>query len=494
MKKNIIANMIARFWSMLSNFLFIPLYIRYLGFDSYSIISFTLIIAGLMAILDAGLTATLSREFARSDNQIEDKLKIYRTLETCYIIVVAAGVLLLFLLSGLISTRWINNSSINHNHIALYIKIFSFDIGFQFLFRFYMGGLLGLEKQVKANIYQIAWAIVRNGLVVFVIMFSASLKLYFVWQSLSSVLFSVLLKIALEKDLYSKYTFKIRMNIESDVLKSVWKFALGMMLITIVNSLNTQMDKLAISKLISLNDLGYYTLAISLSHGITAVASPFSKALLPRFTSMYSKGNNMEASILFQRIGILLSVIVFSLFANMLFFGEQILFVWTGDIEISSQASIYLPLIAFSISMLALAIIPFSIAIANGYTRLNNLIGIVSIIITLPGYWIATKKFGAMGAAMVFCCVQSLTTLVYFYFINKKFIKTHIIKTIYTRLIIRPLLVSIFITFLIHLIPIHNVNNRLILLLWIGLSTIATLLLTTIASIPHKEIKNLFRT
>jgi hypothetical protein len=39
------------------------LYIHYLGFESFSIISFTLVIAGLMTVLDA-LTATLSREFA----------------------------------------------------------------------------------------------------------------------------------------------------------------------------------------------------------------------------------------------------------------------------------------------------------------------------------------------------------------------------------------------------------------------------------------------
>lgn len=51
-RKNIFANLIGKFWSLLSGFLFIPLYIKYLGFESYSVISFTLMIAGIMAILD----------------------------------------------------------------------------------------------------------------------------------------------------------------------------------------------------------------------------------------------------------------------------------------------------------------------------------------------------------------------------------------------------------------------------------------------------------
>lgn len=80
MKKNIIANLIGRFWGILSNFLFIPFYIKLLGFESYSIISFSLMIAGIMAVLDAGLTATLSREFARNDKNEEQKKKFLQHL------------------------------------------------------------------------------------------------------------------------------------------------------------------------------------------------------------------------------------------------------------------------------------------------------------------------------------------------------------------------------------------------------------------------------
>lgn len=41
-----------------------------------------------------------------------------------------------------------------------------------------MGGLLGLEKQVVANVYQISWSAVRNGLIIIPIVFIPSLKLF----------------------------------------------------------------------------------------------------------------------------------------------------------------------------------------------------------------------------------------------------------------------------------------------------------------------------
>ena len=87
-KKNIIANLAGRFWSIFSTFVFIPLYIKYLGFESYSIISFTLVLVGLMAFFDGGLTATLSREFARSDNSISDKKNVFNTIETSYLLII----------------------------------------------------------------------------------------------------------------------------------------------------------------------------------------------------------------------------------------------------------------------------------------------------------------------------------------------------------------------------------------------------------------------
>ena len=118
MKKNILANFIGRLWGILSTFLFIPLYIQYLGFESYSFISFTLIIAGLMAVLDAGLSATLSREFARIDTTHDEKIRIFRTLESSYFIIVIACIILVVSLSGIIADNWLKLNSFTPNIIA----------------------------------------------------------------------------------------------------------------------------------------------------------------------------------------------------------------------------------------------------------------------------------------------------------------------------------------------------------------------------------------
>ena len=491
MKKNIIANIAGRFWSILSNFAFIPLYIKYLGFESYSVISFTLMITGIMAVLDGGLTATLSREFARKDNTEADKYRIFRSLEAGYLLVVFLCIAIIFLASGYIGQHWISVKSFTPDQIALFLKIMSFEIGFQFLFRFYMGGLLGLEKQVEANMYQIAWGLFRNGLVLIAIYLYPSLQTFFLWQTISTIIFTLLIKFALQNKISSGSRFAFSLKIEKDVIQKVGKFAGGMMLIALVAALNTQLDKVTISKLLSLENLGYYTLAISVSQGLIILTNPISTALLPRFTAHYSSSEKQHASELFGKVSIGVSVLIFSLMVNMAFFSSDLIWIWTGNQDIAEKTYKLVPIVAFAYSMIAIQMLPYNIAIANGYTKLNNILGLLSLGITIPGYYIATKTYGAIGAAAVFCFVQTVTTIIYLYFINKKFLDFAFFKEVFLKQFLLPLMVTAGIGALLYFIPNYFNGNRVLDLMWIGFCTLTTLSVSIFIFVPKSEIKNI---
>lgn len=487
MIRNIIANFIGRFWSVLSNFLFIPLYIQLLGFESYSIISFGLVIAGLLAVLDSGLTATLSREFARSDQSLQEKERTFKTLETLYFIIATLSILIVVVFSGLIASDWVTSDSYTSKEISLFIKIIGFDVGFQLLIRFYLGGFLGLEKQIKSNLLQVAWGITRNGLVVLALLIHPSLKMFFVWQALSTIMFGFISGSMLRKEIRGAYLIGIN-KIEKRILSRIWKFAGGMLLISLVAALNTQMDKLAISKLLPIESLGYYTLAVSLSMGILVVVNPISVATLPRLTSLFTGKLLTEAKNLYNKINNIVSLLVFSLMVNIFYFSFELIWIWTGNLDIAAQSHNLLSYISIGVSFLALQIIPYNIAIANGYTKLNNIIGILSLIVTLPGYWFMTARFGAIGAAYVFSIVQVAITIIYLYFINKIFFQSANLIKIFIKPVLLPLLVTFVIAYLFTFIPDFFINSRLYTLAWIGLSTILTFTITLLILIPHAEI------
>ena len=485
MIKNIIANYIGRFWSILSNFLFIPLYIHFLGLESYSIISFSLVVTGIMAILDAGLTATLSREFALKTNNGKIKLSILSTLEICYLSIAIIIILIMFLFSGGIAHHWLHLDSIDPSKVAIDLKIIGIGIAFQLLANFYMGGLLGLEHQVKANIYQIIWGIVKNGLVVIPIIFFPSLEIFFIWQTISTIVYVVFLRKSLGISLNSDFSFFVFPKFEITILERVWKFAGGMFLISIVAGLNTQMDKLAISKLLSIELLGYYTLAVSVAQGLVILINPISTAILPRFTFLYSEDRKQDATDLFHKIFLIVSILIFSFAGNIIFNAKGILWIWTGNLKLASGGYLYIPFLVIGMSMLALQVIPYTIAIANGYTKLNNYLGVLSLVITIPGYWIMVSIFGAIGAAITWAIIQVVLTPIYLYYINKYFLFKRSVL-IFLKDSLLPLLVSLLISFLLSRNKFFS-DNRLYQMIWIGGSTLLTLLLCVITLLDKSE-------
>lgn len=444
-------------------------------------------IAGIMAILDGGLTATLSREFARKDTNEKEKNKIFSTLETCYLIIVVLTIAIVFFSSSFIANHWINVKHFSPDQISYFIKIISFEIGFQLLFRFYSGGLLGLEKQVEANMYQVGWGITRNAMILIPLLYYPRLDVFFIWQAVATFIFTIIIKLSLQKKLGQKLG-AFSLKIDKRVLHNVGKFAGGMMLIALVSALNTQLDKITISKLLSLDNLGYYTLAVSLSQGLIILVNPITTALLPRLTAHYSFGEKEKASSIFRETSILISVVIFSIMLTMAFFAKDLVWIWTGDLKIAEKTYLLVPIVLFSYCMIALQMLPYHVAIANGSTKINNVLGILSIIITIPGYLIFTEKYGAIGAASVFCVVQTSTTFVYFFYINKSFLDLKFFKDILLNRFILPLFVAATVVFLFKLIPNIFQHNRILDLLWIGLCLCLTLIITLPIFVSLKKI------
>jgi O-antigen/teichoic acid export membrane protein len=87
-RRNILANMIARAWGVISVYLFVPLYLRFLGIEAYGIVGFYSTLLAVLAFADMGFTATLNREMARLSVRKDAAAEmgdLLRTYESAYI-------------------------------------------------------------------------------------------------------------------------------------------------------------------------------------------------------------------------------------------------------------------------------------------------------------------------------------------------------------------------------------------------------------------------
>jgi hypothetical protein len=119
-------------------------------------------------------------------------------------------------------------------------------------------------------------------------------------------------------------------------------------------------------------------------------------------------------------------------------------------------------------------------------------LGIISLLVTIPGYWYATKYFGAIGAAFLYSAVQATITLIYIYFINKKFLHCKLYDIILKGLLF-PLVVAVLVSYLFSLIPNQFINNRMVTLIWIGFFTMLTLITSCLILLPYKELKRFLK-
>lgn len=422
MTKNIVANIVGKFWSLISNFLFIPLYIGILGTENYSIIAFSLIVVSLVTILDLGLSATISREMARSDVSDAERYRALKAFEKVYVAIILGCAVVGLIASDYLANTFIRDTAIDRNLIALCLRIVAVEAALQIVFRFYVNALMGLERQVEANAFNVAWGIARNGFAIGAIALWPTLTVFFAWQLLATLTLLIWVRGRLGGVVkpWRPETLKFA---DWDALRRIGVFAGGMFALSMMAFINTQLDRIVLSNLLNIKHLGYYTIAVSVGTGLLAVSSPFLAAIQPKLTRLFSSARDAEAGSLYIAVSTLVAVLVFPLAAVIGFNGESVVLTWTGNPEVAHHTASIIPWIVAAYALLSMSSMAFGVAMANGVTRYNNLIGLCTLVVSIPGYWLVISRYGTVGAAALYFAIQFGVSLVYHIIIDHKFLR-----------------------------------------------------------------------
>ena len=157
----------------------------------------------------------------------------------------------------------------------------------------YIGGLLGLQKQVLTNSLQIGWSALRGiGAILVLWLISPTILAFAYWQLLSNIVYCLTARTAVWRTISLGET---RPQFRWAVLSNTWRYAAGMVGMTLLSTLVTQTDKLAVSKMLPLETFGYYMVAVSLSQAPRMLASPIAVAVFPRFTGLVATGDQSSS-------------------------------------------------------------------------------------------------------------------------------------------------------------------------------------------------------
>jgi len=406
-RRNTIANYVGSICIAILNFIFIPLYIKYLGIESYGLIGFSVSLSMLLRLADLGLSSTLCREFARYSSLQEPAIKMRSLLKTLQIIYWGISFIvggLIIIISPFIAGHWINAGSLGIARVQKAVVLMGLTAVLQGPTSLYSSGIFGLQKHVLGNSLNIALVAVRSGgAVLALILLSPSITTFFVYQLIVALIGGVAIGIILWDLLPKTHTPSY---FSFSQLKTVWRFAAGMSINSVLWLVLTQLDKIILIKMLPLQMFGYYSLASAAALATSYLSTPLFTTFLPRYTQLYSLGDNESLRKTYRLSCRLNAFIIAPTIVLLAFFSQAALLIWTRNPVIARQTYMILSLLVIGYGLNQIASLPYALQVASGWIKLSVYTNMVAVIVIVPTLVIATHLFGAMGACAVWIALN----------------------------------------------------------------------------------------
>ena len=449
---------------------FVPMYIKYLGVEAYGLIGVYAILQAWMTMLDMGMTPTITREMARYKAGAVSAESILDLLRSVEWICAGLGLLIIgvfWLFSPMLAGSWLKLGKISIHVVTQAIFIMGFVVATRLWEEIYKGAIRGMQQQVWLNIAQAMLATLRwAGALCIIIWVSPTIQAFFIWQGFISLISVLVYSIKT----YQRIPHSFRSGQFSLIaIKGVGNFAGGMATITLLSLLLTQVDKLLLSGLLSLEQFGYYALAGLVASGLAQLISPINAAIYPRFTELVTNHENVNLIKTYHDSCQLMAAIIIPPALVLSAFAKPILLLWTGNQELTNAVSPILSLLVLGTLLNGFMNVPYMLQLAHGWTGFAVRMNLVAIAIIVPAVLLIVPRYGAIGAAWVWIALNAGYVLIGIHFMYKRLLteqKWHW----YWQSVASPLAAGAVVAFgLAYLLPtFQNHLNTVIVLVSVG--------------------------
>jgi len=391
---------------------FVPFYIQLMGIESYGIVGVYTSLIGILTILDLGLSQAMNREMARLSHDKQNGSLMANTaytLEVIYWIVAVVVGCVVATLAVPIADYWLNPDQLTRDDLRLAIQIMGLVIALRWPVSFYMGGLNGLQRQVLLNVLLSVVATLQGVGALAVLWFiEPTIQVFFMWQAVIALLQVFVFRWVL----WHSLPLRQKGIFDRNVLKEVWRFAAGMSGISLLAMILTQLDKVILSKMLSLTEFGYYTFAATVAGVVFRLIGPVFTAYYPKLTQLVAQKNHESLVKIYHQGSQVMAVAILPVALVLIFFSSEILTIWTQNQNLVIHTSLLISLLTIGNALNGIMHLPYSLQLAHGWTRLAFFQNIIAVIVLVPAIYFATLRWGATGAAMIWIILNAAYLLI----------------------------------------------------------------------------------
>lgn len=424
LRKNVAANYLGQGWRVLMALAFVPLYIQYLGIEAYGLIGIFAMLQAWLNLLDMGMKPALGREMARFTGGVHDAQSIWDLLRSIEFIAAAIALLItigVWTASGWLARDWVSPERLPVESVAHAIALMGAVIALHFVESIYTSSIAGLQRQVIQNVVGSVMATARGlGAVGILMWVSPTISAFFVWQGVISLL-TVAVSAAVVYHILPTPPRPARFSMPA--LIGIWRYAAGMVGITVLALLLTQVDKVLLSRLLSLEAFGYYALAGVVASVLPRLTGPITSAFYPRFTELAARDDDSALRVVYHQGAQLVTVLMGAGAVMLMLWGDRALLLWTSDEDLTRQVAPLLTVLTLGMLMNALVWIPYQLQLAHGWTSLTVKVNSVAVGILVPAIIWVVPIYGAIGAAWIWVTLNAGYILFVIYFMHRRILR-----------------------------------------------------------------------
>jgi len=269
----------------------------------------------------------------------------------------------------------------------------------------YQGVLVGAQHLARFSAINVAMSLLaQGGAVLTLVWLSTDIRLYFAWQvgaSLISVLW-------LRHEAWRSLGRRAGPSPDFKALAQLRRYSAAIAAVNVIGLCLTQLDKVLLSRMLSLTEYGQYTLATVAAGGLYVLISPVFNVVYPRFSTLAAQGRMVDLQRQYRLVSQLVAAAMFPLAMLLIVFGDGILALWTGNPGLATAVAPVLGLLSAGIGLHSVMMVVYALQLAMGASQLALKISLTLLLVQGPVIWLLTTTWGVIGAAAAWLVLHVL--------------------------------------------------------------------------------------
>ena len=394
--KNILYNGAGQGLVLLLGMIAVRSIFRQLGEDALGVIYFVLTLnTVLCSSLEMGICSTTVREIAVSFRDKPDYVRdLLRTASLIYWMAYACLALLLYQLAPWLVAHWINLHTMTHASAISTIRVLGAACLLNLPRALYVSVCRGVERMELNNIVDVVvYGLQQVGTVV-ILLWGGSLMTMVYWQAFGFVFWSAIYMIVAAQLLSWSAVLP---GFSIYVVRRNLTFSGHMAAVSALGMVHMQSDKVIVSKILTVGQLGAYGSASLMVSKASTITSAVSLAAFPTLSASFETGGHKAALAQYRKLHDLICVGTIPLFAAIVV-ATPSLFSHLLSPAVAHELVVPILFLCVGTYMNGTLNMPYFFSLAVGKPEIAVKMNLVALITTtLPAVWLV-YRFGLRGA------------------------------------------------------------------------------------------------